>query len=224
MSSNFINQFIGSVKIIILFLLILVISISKSIFLIMFMTVLILILIVLTKISVKECIKSIKIILPLLIFILIIYIIIYRDIIDLLIVLYKTILIVLLISLFMLTINFDNLHSAIYTIISPFCKPKYKRKKISFYITIYIFFIYYFLNSGSVICNLQKIRGKRKYGIKYLLLPRLFYTIDYIHNFERDLMTQFYELKVEKINFRSILILALFIVFASVAIFKEVIL
>ena len=105
---------------------------------------------------------------------------IFRDIIGLLVFIYKIVLIIILLTSFMLSINFGTLTDGIYTIITPFGKKIPNLDKIAYNITRYIYLYKFLMNSSSKIKKSQMVRKQRQVSVKYYLLPKLFYTINEI--------------------------------------------
>lgn len=226
MQSKFIENIPVCVRIIIVFLMILTLFIAKSIFLILMITVLILIIIILMNKSVKIYIKMFIKLLLYLLFIVVAYIIISRNVNGILILIYKLALILCLIKCFVLSVNFSTLNNGIYSLLIPFNKFKIFRnsEKISFNITSCLYFIIYLFNSDETVIKFQDINNKRKYGIKNYFIPRLSIAIYQINKLQTNLELKFYKAKVEKLNFKSIILLLLFVILFATSIFKEVIL
>lgn len=224
MQNSFINKITVSSRILILVLLICTLFIAKSIFLIISISILTLIISILTNKSVKLYFNSIKKSISWLLFIFIVYIIIYSSVSNAFIFIYKLILSIVLIKGFLFTVNFNTLNSGIYKILKGFKKLKLDIESISYNITIYIYFLKYLFDSSDRIKKLQNINGKRKYGIKYFLMPRLLNSINEVNNLENSLKLKYYNINEEKINVRSILLLVVFIILFITALFKEVIL
>lgn len=224
MQNNFISRITGSIRLVILLFLILIIIIAKSKYLLMFLTTLTIILMILTKKSVNVYIKSIKKIVFLLLFVLFICIIVYDNIGIFYLISYKILLILFIIKICYLNFSFFDLHSAIYTLIKPLNCFNVDLKRISYDISIYILFFAILLKSGDLIKSNQCSQKRKSYGIKKYILPRLFLSIDKIHEFEDNLKLKFYNLKLEKINYTSLIMLILVVMLFISVVFKEVIL
>lgn len=224
MQSRFIKDITVYVKMLILLLLICTLFIAKSIFLLAFITILSLIILILLGGSVNEYVDFIKKIFIWLLFIVITYIIIYKGINGLLIFMYKFVLSVVLIHGLISNLNFDELHSGFYGILKPLNRFNIDVESKSFNIALSIVFLKALLYSSDSVGKLQCMRNKRNYGIKYFLFPRLLWATNYSENLKNNLKLKFYSLKCEKLNFRSVLLLILFIALFISAIFKEVIL
>jgi len=224
MQSRFIKNITPSVKLLILIFLICTLIIAKSIFLFIFISILSLIILILLGISVNKCIDFIKKIFLWLLFIVVMYIIIYKNINGLLQFIYKIVLISILVNSLILNLQFDELHSGIYRILSPFKIFGVNINKKSFNIAINITFLNVFLYSSDKIEKIQTHNNKKSYRIKYFIFPRLLTSINYIKNLESSLKLKFYTIRCFKTNLKSVLLLILFIFLFFLAIYKEVIL
>lgn len=224
MQNRFIKNITPCVKILITFLIICTLAVAKSLFLIAFITILSLIILIMAGGSVNKYVDFIKKIFIWLLFIVIMYIIIYKSITGLVVFMYKIVLSVTLIDGIISRLDFDELHSGIYGMLTPLRKFNINVESKSFNIALNIVFLKEFLNSSDKISESQLMRNKRSYGIKYFFFPRLLNSIYYVKNLEDVLQLKFYSLKREKINFKSVISLLLFIFLFVVAIFKEVIL
>lgn len=226
MQSKFIKNIIVWVRILILFLLVLTLFIAKSLFLFLTISTFGVIILILFGYNVKKCISILKKIFIWLLFVIIIYIIIYRNItiFGLFRLIYKLVFSIILMDCVILNLNFDELHSGIYSILSPLKIFNIDLEKKSFEIAMNIVFFREFLNSSDRIEKKQSIKNKRSYRIKYFFFPRLLTSINYVDNLEEILKLKFYNLRIQKINFKSLILLTLFICLFVIAVFKEVIL
>lgn len=217
------NKITSFTKFMILLFLILTLMIAKSLYLITFFSIFILIILILVNYSVKKYKELLKNIIIWLLFVGIVYIIIYGISLNLLLVLYKTILIFILLDIFSWVTTFDQVNSALYTIFSPLKILNKDVENISFKLTLDIIFIKKILTFDNKIFEFQTLKNKYKYNIKNYLLPRLMYITKYIKQIEENLILNFYVIKKERMNIKSILVLNLFFMLFLVALFKEVI-
>lgn len=217
------NKITSFTKFMILLFLILTLMIAKSLYLIIFFTIFILIILILVNYSVKKYKELLKNIIIWLLFVGIIYIIIYGISLNLILVLYKTILLFTLLDIFSSVTTFDQLNSALYTIFSPLKILNKDVENISFKLTLDIIFIKKLLTFDDKIFEIQTLKNKYKYNIKNYLIPRLMYITKYIKQIEENLILNFYVVKKEKMNIKSILILNLFVMLFIIAVIKEVI-
>lgn len=217
------NKITSFTKFMILLFLILTLMIAKSLYLITFFSIFILIILILVNYSVKKYKELLKNIIIWLLFVGIVYIIIYGMSLNLLLVLYKTILIFILLDIFSWVTTFDQVNSALYTIFSPLKILNKDVENISFKLTLDIIFIKKILTFDNKIFEVQTLKNKYKYNIKNYLLPRLMYITKYIKQIEENLILNFYVIKKERMNIKSILVLNLFFMLFLVALFKEVI-
>ena len=225
MQNSIFNKVNVSDRIIILLLLIISIFITNSLYLLAFFSVFSIILIIITNKSVKFYIDLIKNVKFWLLFIFIAYIIIFRNILGVFVFLYKIILIILYVKQFSFTVNFNNLTSAVKTLCKP-VKNIYDIDKISYNITVYIYFINTYMNSKEEIFNKYDIDKKIIYNfsLKYNILPRIFFTTIKTNEFESSLKLKFYKPKFEEKNKVSNIVLIMFLILFILIIFKEVIL
>ncbi len=217
------NKITSFTKFMILLFLILTLMIAKSVNLIIFFTIFTLIVLILVNYSVKKYKELLKNIIIWLLFIGIIYIIIYGVGLNLLIVLYKTILILILIDVFFSITTFDQLNSALYTILSPIKILNKDVESMSFNLTLDIIFVKELLTFDNKIFEIQTLKNKYKLNIKNYLIPRLMYIVSYVKQIKENLILNFYVIKKERMNVKSILILNLFFMLFLLAFFKEVI-
>ncbi len=211
-------------KFMILLFLVLTLMIAKSLYLIILFTIFISIILILVNYNVNKYKNMLKNVIIWLLFVGIIYIIVYGLSLNLLLVLYKTILIFILLDIFSSITTFDQLNSALYVILSPlklFNKDVYN---ISFKLTLDILFIKKIISFDNKILEFQTLKNKYKYNVKNYLIPKLMYITKYVKQTEENLILNFYVIKKEKMNIKSILVLNLSFMLFLVAIFKEVIL
>lgn len=225
MQNNIFSKVNVSTRIIVLLLLILSIFIAKSIYLLIFLTLLCSLIIILTNKSVKFYIDSIKNVKFLLLFIFIAYIIICRNALSLLAFIYKTILVILIVKQFCMTVNFCTLTNGVMTLLN-FIGVKFKMKKISYSIVSFIYFINTYIKTKREIFNKYDSEKKIKYifSFKYNIFPRVFLTMSKMERFESSLKLKFYEPKLEEKNLQSKIILFTFLVLFISVVLKEVIL
>ena len=155
-------------KFMILLFLVLTLMIAKSLYLIILFTIFISIILILVNYNVNKYKNMLKNVIIWLLFVGIIYIIVYGLSLNLLLVLYKTILIFILLDIFSSITTFDQLNSALYVILSPlklFNKDVYN---ISFKLTLDILFIKKIISFDNKILEFQTLKNKYKYNVKNL--------------------------------------------------------
>lgn len=224
MQNNIFSKINVSTRILILLLLSLSIFIANSIYLIIFMSILSIILLILTNKSVKLYIFFLENVKTWLLFIFIAYIIIFRNVLNSFIFIYKLMLIILIVKQFSLTVNFQSLTSGVKTLLKPL--NKFNLDKLSYDIVIFIYFINFYINSKKEIFTNYTLNKKISYSLslKHNILPRLFLTISKINKLESSLRLKFCKIKFEKNNIKSNIILFAFLVLFIIVVFKEVIL
>ncbi len=224
MQNKFINNIANSVKLIIIVILIMSIFIAKSLFLLLFLLTLEFIILILIDKNVNVYVEFIKKIKMLLLFIFIVYIIIYRDLLYSFIFLYKLVCSSILIKVIIIKMNFKDLNNGIYTILFPLKLFTFNIKKISYNITLTMYFLKFLISSKMEIKQLQLMKNKTIHNIRNFFMPRLMISINNMKNIENSLKLNYFELKADKLNFKSILLLIIFMCLFSVVVFKEVIL
>ena len=224
MQQKLINKLNVSSKILILFLILCTLLVSKSIFLIMFITVLIIFILVLSEKNVKLYVDTLKESIFWLFFFGIVYIIIFRDILGLIVFLYKMMIIIVLIVNFMESLSLDKLADGIYSLIEPLIIVFPNLKQTAYEIAYYIYFGWLLINSGNKIKKLQLLKNRQQVNLKYYLLPRLFFATSGIKKIDDSLKLSFYKVKKENKNFVSLALVLLFVILCITAVFKEVIL
>ena len=136
-----------------------------------------------------------------------------------LLVLYKLILTVLLICLFLSTIKFETLTNGVKTLLKPL-ENKLRIDNISLNTSLFIYFLVYYINSKDQI--LAKY-SNQKFNLKNNILPRLFLTNFKLKKFESDLKLKFYNPRFEVSDRKSNIIVCVFVFLLILVIFKEVI-
>ena len=138
------------------------------------------------------------------------------------IVLYKIFISSIILSVLDSNVEFSDLHSAIFEALHHIKFINYR--KISLNITMFLFFIKTFINAKKDIIDIQKFNNKISFKIKYYFFPRLLRTIRKMDDLKLNLKLSFYEVKCQKFNLESKLLLILSLLFLITCIFKEVIL
>lgn len=225
MQNNIFSKVNVSTRLIVLLLLILSVLIAKSVYLLIFLTILCSIFIILTKKSVKFYIDTIKNVKFWLLFIFIAYIIICRNVLVSLGFVYKTILIILIVKQFCMTVNFCTLTNGIMTLLN-FIGIKFKLENISYNLVNYVYFINTYIKTKKQIFDRYDKVKKLKYqfSFKYNVFPRVFLTMSKIEILESSLKLKFYRPKLEEKNLESKIVLLAFLVLFIIVVLKEVIL
>lgn len=225
MQNNFITKISPIVRIFVLIILILMLLLAKSLYLILFITTLTLILFVKTDTKVNIYVKFLKRIIILLLIFFIEYIIIFRinSFISIILLLYKLLIITGLIKIYLLNVNFGDLHIGLYRLVYPFKILNVNIEKLSYDIVLLMYFYKFVCDSKAEVKRKQVLFGKKSFNIKNSIMPRIINAIQGLENFENSLKIKFYKLENKKIDFKSKIILCLFIIIFIVSIFKEVI-
>ena len=223
MLSNYFNKLDSFTKLLCVLFIMFIIFIAKSITLIIALSILSLIVFILINQSVNIYINTLKIIKFWLIIIWIAYIMFLGISFNSLIFIYKLILCTLLFVCILQIFNFNDLHFAMYKICSLFKFKKYDYEKISYNLTVNIYFLKYFLYSGDEIKNSQFMCGRNNYNLKRFYFPRILYSTEKVRLLEENLNLKFYKLEYRKINSQSLILIICFVVLIVIAIFKEVI-
>lgn len=224
LNNKFLSNVTNSTKLIILILLIMITVFAHSLYLLIFLTLLVIYLSIIEKSTVKEHASLIKNILYWLILLGVSYIIICRNILFLLLFIYKILLIVCLISLYLKKITFYKLNNSIYTLLTPLEKLKVNTQKISYNLTYFIMFIITWNKSKAVIKNIQLKSGYKSYNFKNYFLPRMFYSSNKLCEINNTLKVRYYQNHKENVNLESIILTMIFLLIFIIAIKKEVIL
>ena len=226
MQNKFIDDIAVSVRLFALFLIILMLFCAKSLYLIIFILIFALIILMLNNQNLKSYLFFLKEYYIFIILILLFYLICFNNLYGAFILFIKLLIMTFLINGFTCGLNFEKTHSAIYTYLNIVTLKKLKPKliKVSYDITILIVFLKYLIDSKKEIKNKQICYNRKKHNIKNYFLPRLFFTIKTLHEYENNLKLKFYKLKYEKINMQSILCLVLLVLLFIIVVIKEVIL
>lgn len=224
LNNKFLSNVTNSTKLIILILLIMITVFAHSLYLLIFLTLLVIYLSIIEKATVKEYVSLIKNISYWLILLGVSYIIICRNILFLLLFIYKILLIACLISLYLKKITFYKLNNSIYTLLTPLEKLKVNTQKISYNLTYFIMFIITWNKSKAVIKNIQLKNGYKSYNFKNYFLPRMFYSSNKLCEINNTLKVRYYQNHKENVNLESIILTMIFLLIFIIAIKKEVIL
>ena len=224
MQNKFIKSISPSIKLVCLMLLIFELAIARSIYLILFITTFIILLGLISNINVNTHIKFIKSIYLILLIFLLLHIIVFRDfnIVSILLVTYKTIFILIIIMIYENYVNFNDIYMGIYSLLKPF--KKFNIQKFSYDFTISLYFIKFLFESKEEIYKLQLLNGKKSFSLKYYFKPRLIYSINKLIDFELSKRSGQHVLLNKKNDFKSKLVLIIFLLFCILVVFKEVIL
>lgn len=225
MQDNIITKVSPIVRIIVAIILILCLLMAKSLYLIFFITTFIIFLLVATDKKVKLYVSIAKKFIIVLLFILFIYIIILGKckLLEVLLLVYKTIFVTLILAILTANTSFKELHQVLYMLFSIF-KKNNQVEKNTFDLIYACYFIKTLIFSGEEIKNTQEINGQSKIGIKNYILPRFIYSIDKLDQFQDNLKINFYKINYSKVNLKSKIILIIFLIIFVICIFKEVIL
>lgn len=226
MLSNLLKGISPSVKIVSLILLILCLLMANSIYLITFMTILIVILMLIINEKVNIYVNTQKKFLILLLIMLVGYIIIFDkcSVLNIVLFLYKIILLCLLIKVFILNVDFKEIHEGIYGILIPLTKLNINVEKFSLDLILSAYFVKFLFISSKEIKKYEILSAKTKFSLKGKIFSRLIYSINRLSVFQDNLKIKLYKLNYRKVNIYSKFILILTIIFFIVCIFKEVIL
>ena len=224
MQNNIFSKVNVSTRILILMLISLIILVANSMYLLIFMSIFFVIFLILTNKSVKFYIDSIKNVNIWLLFIFITYIIIFRNVLNSIVFIYKIILIVLYVKQFSLTVNFSKLVSGIKTLFKFILKRE--NNKFSYNLVIFIYFVKYYIGSKRKIFDKYSFKQKIFYNfsLKHNILPRVFLSATKINKLESSLKLKFNKYNLEEIKKSSNIILCIFVLLFIVVFFKEVVL
>lgn len=225
MQANIIKKISPIVRIIVSIILILCLLMAKSLYLILFITTFITILLVVTDKKVKLYVNIAKKIIIILLFILFIYIIMLGkyQLLEILLLVYKTTIITIILAILIVNISFEELHETLYMFLSMF-KKNNKVEQITFDLTLACYFIKILIFSSEEIDKRQVINGKNKKNIKNFILPRLIYSIYKLNQIQENFKINFYKINYNKVNLKSKIILTIFLIIFVACIFKEVVL
>lgn len=225
MQANIIKKISPIVRIIVSIILILCLLMAKSLYLILFITTFIIILLVVTDKKVKLYVNIAKKIIIILLFILFIYIIIMGkyQLLEILLLVHKTILVTLILAILLANTTFKELHEALYMFLSIF-KKNNQISQFTLDLTLTFYFIKTLIFSSEEIKDRQVVNGKNKKSIKHFIIPIFIYSVNKLNEFQEKLKISFYEINYSKVNLKSKIVLTLFLLIFIVCIFKEVIL
>lgn len=223
MLNNFLKNFPVSLGIIITFILTIIIFISQSIYLIIFLTLLILIINLLTGKSVKSYTKFIKLDISLLFLAIIIYIIIVGIKVEILLYIYKFLLLIALLNAFFLSIDFCRLDTGIFTLLG-FLKFNDKNaQKASRAITSMVYTIHdVYINYNSINSHKKLLGTNNK--LKYKFISSLLSVTFNQKRQEESLKLKFYKPQKENIKLIHLFFTLCFVGLFILAFIKEVIL
>lgn len=198
----------GTFKILLMLMMLLSVLITTSIFVLVIIALASIILVVREKINVKLCIKNLKYIVIWLIFIVILYIILVGNEFNIFLLIFKFILTLFIIELFLNTINFQQMNQGLNRILSPLKKFNINYQKFSYNLSMSIYFLNILWNNG----NKNKKSYKDNVNKKESIINNINKAVRYSDEFEELLTLKFYNSnKKEKISKKERIII--FVVF-----------
>ncbi len=218
MYKNYIDNLTILSKKIITVLIILILFITKSYYMILFVSVLLIFLILLNEKSVKEYVKIFKSYLLILLFFLLAYIIVINE--NTVIFIYKSLVAYLFIINYYINMDFYMLHLSIYSSLKILNLFNVDSEKISFYLAKNLYYFNLIFTSKDKIIEKQLYLGNKKHGLKYRLIPTVFYADNEINKLTMNLNTNNYKLKKYRTNIKSVISVLLFLLLFILTIYK----
>lgn len=218
MYKNYIDNLTILSKKIITVLIILILFITKSYYMILFVSVLLIFLILLNEKSVKEYVKIFKSYLLILLFFLLAYIIVINE--NTVIFIYKSLVAYLFIINYYINMDFYMLHLSIYSSLRILNLFNADSEKISFYLAKNLYYFNLIFTSKDKIIEKQLYLGNKKHGLKYRLIPTVFYADNEINKLTMNLNTNNYKLKKYRTNIKSVISVLLFLLLFILTIYK----
>lgn len=218
MYKNYIDNLTILSKKIITVLIILILFITKSYYMILFVSVLLIFLILLNEKSVKEYVKIFKSYLLILLFFLLAYIIVINE--NTVIFIYKSLVAYLFIINYYINMDFYMLHLSIYSSLRILNLFNVDSEKISFYLAKNLYYFNLIFTSKDKIIEKQLYLGNKKHGLKYRLVPTVFYADNEINKLTMNLNTNNYKLKKYRTNIKSVISVLLFLLLFILTIYK----
>ena len=207
-----INPFVRTLSFIIFLFSIVV---AKTIPSFIVITLLFIIMIILNNENVKEYVNYLKRSIFLLLLITIVYIIIVGYC-NLLIFIYKLLLLMIIIYIMFRNYDFNELDYSINKLVKPLKIFKINVDKLSFSITLNLFFIKYYFEKDKTNWNINKLNPKH-------FIEKIMYVDENVKKLQLSLKLKFYKINKYSITLKDILILSIFIVVFIATIYKEVI-
>lgn len=218
MYKNYIDNLTILSKKIITVLIILILFITKSYYMILFVSVLLIFLILLNEKSVKEYVKIFKSYLLILLFFLLAYIIVINE--NTVIFIYKSLVAYLFIINYYINMDFYMLHLSIYSSLRILNLFNVDSEKVSFYLAKNLYYFNLIFTSKDKIIEKQLYLGNKKHGLKYRLIPTVFYADNEINKLTMNLNTNNYKLKKYRTNIKSVISVLLFLLLFILTIYK----
>lgn len=207
-----INPFVRTLSFIIFLFSIVV---AKTIPSFIVITLLFIIMIILNNENVKEYVNYLKRSIFLLLLITIVYIIIVGYC-NLLIFIYKLLLLMIIIYIMFRNYDFNELDYSINKLVKPLKIFKINVDKLSFSITLNLFFIKYYFENDKTNWNINRLNPKH-------IIEKIMYVDENVKKLQLSLKLKFYKINKYSITLKDILILSIFIVVFIATIYKEVI-
>lgn len=208
------------VKMISLLCMILMIVFSKSPLFIIVITLMTFIGVLINSKSLKYYVHNIVNICPMIVFIVLLVLFTVKDV-NYIMFIYKTILLSMLIVSFMILSSFDGLNSSLYILLKPLSIIGLDVEKISFNISISIYYLLFFINSKDNVRMINKKNNIHSINPKYFI-SRLLMTNERIANFKLSLKLKFYRVKRCTFSKADIVFIVVFVLFTIFAFIKEV--
>lgn len=217
--NNIINKISPAVRLTCLLLLAASIIIARSIYLILFLTSFILELIIYLNYISRENFIKVKntYLLTFTLLIMCLLLLVKVDVYTFIIWSYKFILLTGVALIFVGNFDFKDMQSAIYGIIKRIGTAH--AEKTSYNIAMAVKFIEYYFESKRIVKSLYYFNGKHGFKISLYIM----HSANKLLQFENQLKADYYRLKYQKTDLRSLIILILFLICFIICIIKEVI-
>lgn len=225
MQGNLINKIHPFIRFCCFVIISIMLLISKSLYLTLFLTTLIFLLALKSDTFIYEYIKKIYLykVLLIIIFALVIYLFKIFNIFKIALTLYKILLIFTLINIFILNSSFEDINLLFYYILKPLNRLKINIEKLSFDLTISLYFIKEIFSSKNHINKLKNQFYKKNSLIIDTISSRMIYSINEISKFEHSLKMSYYKINKIRIDLKSKIVFIIFNLLFIISIIREVI-
>ena len=119
--------------------------------------------------------------------------------------LFKCVVTILFINIFVTELTFEKTHSIIYKLIYIVPGSDY----ISYKLSLMLYYFNTIFMSKDDIAYFKMMRGTNKYGVRYGLLPRIEFAKSKKNELDSNLKLNFYKPKYERTNLLSVVLLLL---------------
>lgn len=131
--------------------------------------------------------------------------------------LFKCVVTILFINVFISNLTFERMHSILYKLIYIIPESEY----VSYKLVLQLYYFHTIFMSKDDIAYFKVMRGANRYGFRYGLLPRIEFAKNKRNELDNNLKLNFYKPKYERTNLLSVILLLLVIYTLIIVIIRK---